>query len=45
MLTIDSWHDARSIANAPPDLGASVHALGMIALQIATGVMPYELAV
>lgn len=40
-LTIDSWHDARSIANAPADLGASVHALGMIALQIATGVMPY----
>ena len=40
-LTIDSWHDARAIANAPADLGASVHALGMIALQIATGVMPY----
>lgn len=41
VLTIDSWHDARAIANAPADLGASVHALGMIAIQIATGVMPY----
>jgi hypothetical protein len=41
VLTIDSWHDARPIANAPADVGASVHALGMIAIQIATGVMPY----
>ena len=40
-LAIDSWHDARAVASAPSDLGASVHALGMIALQIATGVMPY----
>jgi len=41
ILTIDSWHDARAIANAPADVGASVHALGTIALAIATGVMPY----
>jgi hypothetical protein len=40
-LAIDSWHDARLVANAPADVAASVHALGVIALQIATGVMPY----
>ena len=41
VLAIDSWHDARPIPNAPADLAASVHALGLIAFQTLTGVMPY----
>ncbi|MBV8758410.1 MAG: hypothetical protein JO257_14080 [Deltaproteobacteria bacterium] len=41
ILAIDSWHDARPTANAPADLAASVHALGLIAFQTLTGVMPY----
>ncbi len=41
VLAIDSWHDARLVANAPADAAASVHALGLIAFQVLTGVMPY----
>ncbi|HSN26401.1 MAG TPA: hypothetical protein VLT45_08950 [Kofleriaceae bacterium] len=41
VLAIDSWHDARLVANAPADAAASVHALGLIAFQTLTGVMPY----
>ena len=44
LLQIDSWHDARAIANAPADVPASVHALGLIAFQVLTGVMPYAAA-
>ena len=44
LLAIDSWHDARPIANAPADVAASVHALGLIAFQALTGVMPYAAA-
>lgn len=44
LLAIDSCHDARPIANAPADLPASVHALGLIAFQTLTGVMPYAAA-
>jgi serine/threonine protein kinase len=40
-LCITEWHDARAIADAPSDLAASVHALGVIAFQTLTGVMAH----
>jgi hypothetical protein len=40
-LCITEWHDARAIADAPADIAASVHALGVIAFQTLTGVMAH----
>jgi serine/threonine protein kinase len=40
-LCIPDWHDARRLTDAPADVAGSVHALGLIAFQILTGVMAH----
>jgi hypothetical protein len=40
-LCIPDWHDARRLEHAPADVARSVHALGVIAFQILTGVMAH----
>jgi hypothetical protein len=40
-LCIPDWHDARRLEHAHGDVAASVHALGLIAFQILTGVMAH----
>lgn len=40
-LCVADWHDARYVADAPADVAGSVHALGLIAFQLLTGVMAH----
>jgi hypothetical protein len=40
-LCIPDWHDARRLEDAPADVAGSVHALGLIAFQVLTGVMAH----